>query len=203
VPKRRSRCRVGRTLTTDGVDLFWVPLGLGPHGALVRWTGRLYEAVVAARARRPRRDLYHSALMVRTDGVPSRIELAVPVQRGDRGVVAEGPVGSRVLRRSHLFRYEVRCWARAPIPAVPSAVDGPICVSSSSAEAGRVLALVPEFPTCTWGRDELGAWEMWNSNSLVSWLLARAGISTDGIRPPSGGRAPGWDAGLRVAARSG
>jgi hypothetical protein len=54
----------------------------------------------------------------------------------------------------------------------------------------------------TWGRDEVRAGEMWNSNSLVSWLLVRAGVSTDSIGPPAGGRAPGWDAGLRVAARS-
>jgi hypothetical protein len=39
-----------------------------------------------------------------------------------------------------------------------------------------VLALVPRVPTVTWGRDELAADEMWNSNSVVRWLLARSGI---------------------------
>jgi hypothetical protein len=33
------------------------------------------------------------------------------------------------------------------------------------------------------------------------WLLARAGIDTDGLEPPVGGRAPGWNAGLVVAGR--
>ena len=40
---------------------------------------------------------------------------------------------------------------------------------------------------------------MWNSNSVIAWLLA-AGLPMDGIGPPAGGRAPGWEAGL-VAAR--
>jgi hypothetical protein len=51
-----------------------------------------------------------------------------------------------------------------------------------------------------WGRDELGTGEMWNSNSVVSWLLTRAGLPADELHPPPGGRAPGWHAGL-VAAR--
>jgi hypothetical protein len=42
---------------------------------------------------------------------------------------------------------------------------------------------------------------MWNSNSLISWLIARSGIDTASIHPPAGGRAPGWHAGLVVATR--
>jgi hypothetical protein len=42
---------------------------------------------------------------------------------------------------------------------------------------------------------------MWNSNSVVAWLIARAGIDPGRARLPAGGRAPGWDAGLAVAAR--
>jgi hypothetical protein len=52
-----------------------------------------------------------------------------------------------------------------------------------------------------WGRDELGTGEMWNSNSVIAWLLARSGLPTDAIRPPAGGRAPGWEAGLVTARR--
>jgi hypothetical protein len=44
---------------------------------------------------------------------------------------------------------------------------------------------------------------MWNSNSMIAWLIATAGLSTDLLRPPPRGRAPGWDAGLEVARRSG
>jgi hypothetical protein len=188
---------------TGSVDLYWIPLGAGAGGALVRWSGRLYEAVSAARRRRPRRALFHSALQVCVDGVTSTIEMApVWIQRGDRGVVAEGPVGAPVLGRSRLFRYEVRCWPGGSIPDVAAAANGPVRMSTSVAAARMVIELVPDFPVCTWGRDEMRAGEMWNSNSLVSWLLARAGIATDEIHPPRGGRAPGWDAGLRVAARS-
>ena len=52
-----------------------------------------------------------------------------------------------------------------------------------------------------WGRDELGAGEMWNSNSLISWLIARSGLAVESIQPPQGGRAPGWQAGIVIAHR--
>ena len=64
----------------------------------------------------------------------------------------------------------------------------------------EVLALVPAFPRLVWGRDAHGAGDMWNSNSLVSWLLARSGHDMAPLGPPRHGRAPGWQAGL-VAAR--
>ncbi len=40
-------------------------------------------------------------------------------------------------------------------------------------------------------RDELKAGEMWNSNSVVAWLVAAAGIPTENVGPPPRGRAPG------------
>jgi hypothetical protein len=49
--------------------------------------------------------------------------------------------------------------------------------------------------------DESGAGEMWNSNSITSWLLARSGCDVGALAPPAGGRAPGWSAGLVVEAR--
>jgi hypothetical protein len=99
---------------SDGVDLYWIPLGAGAGGAVVRWSGRLYEALAAALAWRRRCDLFHSALEVGVDGVTSAVEMApVWTKRGDRGVVSQGPVGARFLGRSRLFRYEVRCWVVA------------------------------------------------------------------------------------------
>jgi len=187
---------------SDGVDLYWIPLGAGAGGAIVRWNGRLYETLAAAVGRRPRRDLFHSALEVQVDGVRAAIEMApVWTKRGERGVVSEGPVGVRFLGRSRLFRYEVRCWRGGSIPDVAAAVGGPVRVSDDPDVARRILDLVPQFPARTWGRDELGAGEMWNSNSLASWLLTRAVLDTSGIGPPGAGRAPGWDAGIVVATR--
>ncbi|MEX0673911.1 MAG: hypothetical protein WD067_04000, partial [Gaiellaceae bacterium] len=64
-----------------------------------------------------------------------------------------------------------------------------------------LLELVPGVPTPVWGRDELRTGEMWNSNSVVSWLLARTGLPAEELEPPPGGRAPGWRAGVVVAHR--
>jgi hypothetical protein len=42
---------------------------------------------------------------------------------------------------------------------------------------------------------------MWNSNSLISWLITRSNLDVNAVHPPSGGRAPGWHAGIVVARR--
>jgi hypothetical protein len=52
-----------------------------------------------------------------------------------------------------------------------------------------------------WGRDEFAAGEMWNSNSLISWLLVQSGLDAESLHPPLAGRAPGWGAGIVVAHR--
>jgi hypothetical protein len=62
---------------------------------------------------------------------------------------------------------------------------------------------LPSCPRLVWGRDELRAGEMWNSNSVIAWLIAATGLPTDALRPPAPGRAPGWNAGLEVARRGG
>ncbi len=41
---------------------------------------------------------------------------------------------------------------------------------------------------------------MWNSNSLIAWLFARCGHLPSLVHLPAHGRAPGWRAGLIVAA---
>jgi hypothetical protein len=183
------------------VDLYWLPLGAGGH--FVRWNGRIFEAVAARLQHRGASDLYHSALEVRLGRDRFVIEQA-PVWTTDepeRGVVCEGPVGSTWLGRSRFFRYEVRRWRDGVIPDVAEAVDSPQRVSTDVGQAQQVLELVASFPTATWGRDEQRTGEMWNSNSLISWLLARSGHDTDALTPPVHGRAPGWFAGLVVAAR--
>ncbi len=191
-----------------GVLLYWVPLGAGGH--VVTLNGRLYEAVCAWREHRPRRPLFHAALEIRLEGSRYAVEMApawgnpagdpADDPADDRGVVATGPVGLRPLGRSRFFRYEVRAWRGGTIPDASYAVASPVTVSADHDRAAAVLALVPQVPALTWGRDELGAGEMWNSNSLVAWLLAGTGHSVGVLSPPSGGRAPGWRAGLALAA---
>ena len=91
--------------------------------------------------------------------------------------------------------------ARWLIPDAAEAVESPQRLSSDPALGQRLLDLVDEAPAAVWGRDELAAGEMWNSNSLISWLLVRSGLGVESIRAPAGGRAPGWNAGLVVARR--
>jgi len=185
----------------SAVDLLWLPLGAGGHS--VRVNGLVFEAVAAAVARRERRDLYHSALEVRVPAGRYVVEQAPAWgEGGERGVVAGGAVGLRPLGRLRLFRYEVRRWRGGTIPDVREAVESPRRLSRDAAVARRVLELVPQAPTPVWGRDELHAGEMWNSNSLISWLLARCGIDLEGIPLPTRGRAPGWSAGIVVARRA-
>ncbi|MET0415331.1 MAG: hypothetical protein ABW022_04860 [Actinoplanes sp.] len=183
------------------VTLYWLPLGAGGH--CIRLNGRLFEALQARHEHRPVSDLYHSALQVRLGAERFVLEMT-PVLGGgttDRGVVREGPVGSRLLGRSALFRYEVRRWPDGTIPDVGEAVTGPHIVSTDATRAREVLRLAPLVPALVWGRDQSRTGEMWNSNSLTAWLLARSDHRMDIIGPPARGRAPGWHAGLTVAAR--
>ena len=184
------------------VDLYWIPLGAGGHS--VRFNGRVFEAVAAMRQRRPRCDLYHAALVVASGGDRFTIEIAPSpdADEASRGVVATGPVGSRHIGRWRLFRYEVRCWRGGTVPDLPAAVGGPGRVTDRPEIARRMLDLVATVPTPVWGRDELHAGEMWNSNSVIAWLLATSGLPADRLHPPARGRAPGWDAGLVVAHRA-
>ena len=168
----------------------------------MRVNGRLFEWVDAHLAGRPVCALYHSALAVRLGDDRVVIEQA-PVPRGDparRGVVASGPVGSRHAGRLRLFRYEIRRWRGGVIPDIAEAVESPCRLTVDPELARRMLGLVESVPTPTWGRDELGAGEMWNSNSITAWVITRTGLDAQAISPPRGGRAPGWNAGVDACA---
>jgi hypothetical protein len=180
------------------IDLYWLPLGAG--GQFVRLDGRMYEALAALRERRARQTLFHSALEVSVPDGRFVVEQAPAWrQSGERGVVAEGAVGSRLAGRLRLFRYEVRRWRDGAIPDAAEAVESPRRLSGDLADARRVLELVPQVPALVWGRDEIGAGEMWNSNSLISWLIVRSELDADAVSLPAGGRAPGWHAGIVLA----
>lgn len=167
-------------------------------------SGRAYERLSALVQHRSPQDLYHSALVAAVDGASVVIEMTpIPDARGrrERGVVAEGPVGWRPAGHLRLFRYEIRRWRGGMIPDLASAVGSPVHLASEADVVNQALALVPSVPTPVWGRDELGVGEMWNSNSVVVWVLARTGLLANVCQPPNHGRAPGWNAGVTVAER--
>ena len=194
-----------RTLAPSGafLDLYWIPLGAGNR--VVQFSGRTFETIAAKWTRRPPCDLYHTAL-VATLGTDEYFIEMTPVPGAsraplDRGVVAVGAVGTAWARRLRVFRYEIRRWRNGTIPDLAAAVGDPVRVSNVERHVAAVLDAVPGVPTPVWGRDELRAGEMWNSNSVVSWILTVSGL-VDGVGgPPHGGRAPGWDAGIAVASR--
>src|SRR5919201_2236688 len=128
---------------TAAVDLYWIPLGAGGH--CVRFNGRVFEALEAARQHRPRCDLYHAALVVQLDGDRYTIEIA-PSPNADeasRGVVATGPVGSRYAGWLRLFRYEIRCWRGGSNPHLHWGVDGPPPLPTHPATPPPVIGLLP------------------------------------------------------------
>jgi hypothetical protein len=184
------------------IELYWLPLGAG--GWFVRLNGRTWEAIHARLEHRRPLGLYHTALVVRLPEGRFVVENCWPIPDGDgpsRGVLVEGPVGSRRLGRWRVFRYEVRRWRDGVIADANEAVASPQLLGEDPVVARRLLELVGSLPSPVWGRDELGTGEMWNSNSVIAWLLARTGLPVSTIKPPAGGRATGWQAGLVTAHR--
>lgn len=184
-----------------GVYVYWIPLGAGGSG-FVRMNGRIYEAFRAGLERRRRLHLYHTALELRLPEGRFIVETMWPSPDGDgasRGVVVVGPVFTRWLSFTRVFRYEVRCWRNGVLPDADEAIGGPIRVSGDLGVARRVMGWAQSVPALTWGRDPSGLGDMWNSNSVISWLLAKSGVPMDMVLVPEDGRAPGWDAGLALA----
>lgn len=188
---------------TPTVTLHWLPLGAG--GTVVRFSGRIWELVAARREAREPVPLFHSALEVGGPRGTSIIEIAPVVNSlpADHGVAGEGPVGAVWAGRFRIFRYELRCWEQGRIPDLEFERGSPVTLSDDPDAAVRILDLVPGVPMLTWGRDELRLGEMWNSNSVISWLLAGAGIEAEAVEPPDSGRAPGWHAGIEAARLAG
>lgn len=188
------------------LDLYWIPLGAGerPGQRVVRFSGRVFEAIAALFDRRSRQPLFHAALVAASDGSTVYVEMApVPDGNGrdERGVVAEGAVGTSWLGRLRVFRYEVRRWTNGTIPDLAYAVDSPVRITDSTTLAHDVLDGLGGVPTPVWGRDEYGTGEMWNSNSVIAWALARCGLEEAAGVPPDDGRAPGWSSGIAAAQR--
>jgi len=191
------------TATPASVDLLWLPLGAG--GRFVAFNGRLYEFIQARREHRRPLDLYHTALEVSVPEGRFVIESAWPIPDShpeERGVTIQGPVWSPYLGRFRTFRNEIRCWRDGSIADFEEAVASPQRVTDDLNQARAVLATTKIVPSYVWGRDQLHIGEMWNSNSVISWILTVAGISASDVRPPAGGRVPGWITGVLAAENS-
>ena len=202
-PADAANSPFGSATSQASIELYWLPLGAG--GWFVKLNGRIWEAIHARLERRRPLDLYHTALVVRVPEGRFVVENCWPIPNADgpvRGVLVEGPVFSRWLGRWRVFRYKVRCWPDGIIADADEAVASPQRLSDDPAVGRRMLGLVGALPSPVWGRDQLRTGEVWNSNSVIAWLLASSGLPTDPIRPPAGGRAPGWQAGLAMAHRS-
>ena len=199
-----ERGRTGPSGMTPRLELYWIPLGAGRSigSRVVRFSGGIYERLEALIQHRTAEALFHAALVADTPTGRCVVEMT-PVPRigsaAERGVVGGGAVGSRLLGRARIFRYEIRRWPGGVIPDIGYAIESPVVISSDAAEVARVLELLPEVPPNVWGRDEARTGDMWNSNSVVSWTLARAGCADRAGPPPQHGRAPGWEAGITVA----
>jgi hypothetical protein len=96
--------------TGSSVELLWIPLGAGQR--IVKHSGKAFESICALIERRPVCDIYHAALVITVPDGRYTIEMApIPDRQGARrGVVAEGPVGLKMLGRFRIFRYEIRSW---------------------------------------------------------------------------------------------
>lgn len=173
--------------TAAGVDLYWLPLGAGGH--FVAFNGRVYEAIQARREGRESLGLLHTALVMTVPEGRFVVENAWPIPDANgasRGVLVEGPVGSPLLGRLSVFRYEIRRWRDGIISDAAYAVGGPQLISDDESYAHRILDLVADVPPLLWGRRPAHSAEMWNSNSVISWLLARSGIDIVRVHPPPG-----------------
>lgn len=183
--------------TPDQLTLWWLPVGAGGH--VVVHTSRWWELFRAWRERREPKPLFHAGLEIVSDGERYTIEM-VPAwagPRGTRGVVRTGPVGLRALGISRFFRYEIRCWRDGIIPDLRWGTS--VAVRSTTQQRRQILTHTRTVPAHVWGRDVLNVGDMWNSNSLISWLLQSSGVDAECFAPPGDGRAPGWMTGVRAA----
>jgi hypothetical protein len=192
---RAMSSSVGRS----AIDLCWLPLGAGGHS--VRLNGRIFEWVAARIEHRDRCDLYHSALEVRARQGRFVIEQAPAwSEGGERGVVAVGSVGTRAAGRFRLFRYEIRRWRDGLSRTSPRRSKARVGSVTTPTVLGGYSSLCPRCRRRSGSRRTPHRRDV-DSNSLISWLIARSGLEVDSVARPTGGRAPGWRAGIVVAHR--
>lgn len=151
--------------------------------------------------------LYHAALEVQVpEGrecpryvIEMQNHLADPAEASAKGQVSAGNFGAAVLGPVVTSvagpQYGIRKWRNGEIeggndPAV--AHPGRRILSRDCQQARRILELVASVPTNDYSTD-------WTSNSVVSWLLEKAGLNPGGLSPPVGGLTPNSQSGINEA----
>ena len=184
------------------VELYWIPLGAGGHS--VRFNGRVFEAIQAARRHRRRCDLYHAAIVVAFGGDRYTIEVAPSpdADEASRGVVGTGAVGSRISAACACFAMRSAAGAMGPFRTSPRrsanrAGSRPTRSRPSAPRPGRVRSETRLGPRRPQGRRDV---ELQFRRRLAG-CHGGPGRPMQ-LHPPCGGRAPGWGAGLVVARRT-
>ncbi len=200
----------GSTSTPDAPDIpaTTEKRSADPNGGFSS-SHRHRPVLAATRRRRPLRSLERTRLRV-VCGTARWARALRPLPLGTAGLPFRGAVrhraGAGVARGRGAWRRRRRRGRRSSVGA-PRALPlrGPMLARTADPRhrdcARRLLELVPEVPKPVWGRDDLHAGEMWNSNSTISWLIARSGLDVESIALPRDGRAPGWQAGIVIARR--
>src|SRR4029453_3694626 len=95
------------------------------------------------------------------------------------------------------YSYSVRprCSCRTPVPDLSGERRGVV------AEGAVGASWAPPFRLPRYEIRLLHTGEIWNSNSVIAWALARSGFDAAAILPPEGVREPGWRARVLVADR--
>ncbi|MEZ4481007.1 MAG: hypothetical protein R3B97_07590 [Dehalococcoidia bacterium] len=186
-------------MTECSADLYWMPVGAGTSG-FQQASLRFWESIEAA----------HVLTVHALGSFIRRSSLRSPGGRVHAGTdasirrrpppLATGPVGIRGADRIRLFRYQLRRVPGETLPDEEWAEGEPIHLTGDCDAVRRIVALAPSTPPHVWGRRVRGTKEMWTSDSVISWLLRSAGIDLSKVAIPPGGRAPGWSAGIALAA---
>src|SRR4029450_12113354 len=131
IPADADRCPRGPVRPVGRRGQHRAVLAPTRSGWLVRAPQRTHlGAIHALLERRRPLDLYHTALVVRVPEGRFVVENCWPISDGDgsaRGVLVEGPVGSRRMGRWRVFRYEVRRWRDGVIADADESVASPSC----------------------------------------------------------------------------
>ncbi|MEM9073776.1 MAG: hypothetical protein AAGE52_35120 [Myxococcota bacterium] len=175
------------------VKLFHIPVGGDSASSILGVMGSLF-------VKNPyNRTFYHSALEVQRVENGECVRYVIELQNYVEGAQAQQDVGQVLSGGFGPFVsafagriYGIRKWKNGEIEDIDTAAPNPRVVTDDCNAVDRVLALVTQIPTHDYGTD-------WTSNSVISWLLERAGLNPNTLPPPPGGIRPGWEEGAAAA----